>query len=61
MEVDASADAAPIPGRLQLINNEIDASTGTIRVRAVFDNPAVASSPASSPASGWARQKRKSA
>lgn len=39
VEVDASADAAPIPGRLQLINNEIDASTGTIRVRAVFDNP----------------------
>lgn len=39
VEVDASADASPIPGRLQLINNEIDASTGTIRVRAVFDNP----------------------
>ncbi len=39
VEADASADAAPIPGRLQLINNEIDASTGTIRVRAVFDNP----------------------
>lgn len=39
VEVDASADAAPIPGRLQLINNEIDESTGTIRVRAVFDNP----------------------
>lgn len=39
VEVDASADAAPIPGRLQLINNEIDVSTGTIRVRAVFDNP----------------------
>ncbi|EKF57881.1 HlyD family secretion protein [Agrobacterium albertimagni AOL15] len=30
--------AATIPGRLQLINNEIDASTGTIRIRAVFDN-----------------------
>jgi multidrug efflux system membrane fusion protein len=39
VEVEASANAAPIPGRLQLINNEIDASTGTIRVRAVFDNP----------------------
>jgi membrane fusion protein, multidrug efflux system len=39
VEVEASANGAPIPGRLQLINNEIDASTGTIRVRAIFDNP----------------------
>ncbi|MFN7089989.1 MAG: efflux RND transporter periplasmic adaptor subunit [Allorhizobium sp.] len=41
VEVDTgtrSGTAATIPGRLQLINNEIDASTGTIRIRAVFDN-----------------------
>lgn len=30
---------APLTGRLQLINNEVDAATGTIRVRAIFDNP----------------------
>lgn len=39
VEVEAAAGSPPIPGRLQLINNEIDAATGTIRVRAVFDNP----------------------
>ncbi|MGC4410154.1 efflux RND transporter periplasmic adaptor subunit (plasmid) [Rhizobium rosettiformans] len=39
VEVDTgTGTAATIPGRLQLINNEIDASTGTIRIRAVFDN-----------------------
>ena len=30
---------APIRGKLQLIDNEVDAASGTIRVRAVFDNP----------------------
>lgn len=39
VEVEAATGSQPIPGRLQLINNEIDAATGTIRVRAVFDNP----------------------
>lgn len=39
VEVETGSAAAPIPGRLQLINNEIDVSTGTIRMRAIFDNP----------------------
>ncbi|MCY1666930.1 efflux RND transporter periplasmic adaptor subunit [Rhizobium sp. SL86] len=39
VEVSLPDNAAPLTGRLQLINNEIDAATGTIRVRAVFDNP----------------------
>lgn len=39
VEITTEGDATPILGRLQLINNEIDASTGTIRVRAIFDNP----------------------
>lgn len=40
VEVEAGTDtASKIPGHLQLINNEIDTSTGTIRLRAVFDNP----------------------
>lgn len=39
VEVDPGTGEPPIPGRLQLINNEIDASTGTIRMRAMFDNP----------------------
>ena len=29
----------PIRGKLQLVDNEVNASSGTIRVRAVFDNP----------------------
>jgi membrane fusion protein, multidrug efflux system len=29
----------PIHGKLQLIGNEVDAASGTITVRAVFDNP----------------------
>lgn len=39
VQVTTQEKAAPLTGRLQLINNEIDAATGTIRVRAVFDNP----------------------
>ncbi|WJH39909.1 efflux RND transporter periplasmic adaptor subunit [Aliirhizobium terrae] len=31
--------AEPIKGHLQLIDNQVNAGTGTIRVRAVFDNP----------------------
>ncbi|KXF78044.1 RND transporter MFP subunit [Paramesorhizobium deserti] len=30
--------AAPIEGHLQLINNEVDTASGTVRVRAVLDN-----------------------
>ncbi|MGU3494322.1 efflux RND transporter periplasmic adaptor subunit [Xanthobacteraceae bacterium A53D] len=32
-------NAAPVRGHMQLIDNQIDARSGTIRVRAVFDNP----------------------
>ncbi|MCR6499474.1 efflux RND transporter periplasmic adaptor subunit [Shinella sp. CPCC 101442] len=40
VEVGTLADAGtPIHGKLQLIGNEVDAASGTITVRAVFDNP----------------------
>ena len=40
VEVGTLADeGTPIRGRLQLIGNEVDAASGTIAVRAVFDNP----------------------
>lgn len=32
-------NAKPLTGKLQLIDNEVNASSGTIRVRATFDNP----------------------
>jgi multidrug efflux system membrane fusion protein len=32
-------EGTPIHGKLQLIGNEVDAASGTIAVRAVFDNP----------------------
>ncbi|BCH66633.1 MexE family multidrug efflux RND transporter periplasmic adaptor subunit [Agrobacterium vitis] len=32
-------DGTPIKGKLQLINNQVDAASGTIGVRAVFNNP----------------------
>lgn len=35
----APHDMEPIQGHLQLIDNQVDARTGTVRVRAVFDNP----------------------
>jgi multidrug efflux system membrane fusion protein len=35
----ASDNGTPITGRLQLIDNEVDAASGTVAVRAVFDNP----------------------
>ena len=31
--------ATPIAGHLQLVDNQVDARSGTVRVRAVFDNP----------------------
>ena len=34
----ATHEGEPIRGRLQLIDNQVDAHTGTVRVRAVFDN-----------------------
>jgi multidrug efflux system membrane fusion protein len=38
METVAS-NGEPFKGRLQLIDNKVDADSGTVRVRAVFDNP----------------------
>ena len=34
----ATSDGTPFEGRLQLIDNQVDARSGTVRVRAVFDN-----------------------
>ncbi|MBZ7920231.1 efflux RND transporter periplasmic adaptor subunit [Ensifer adhaerens] len=34
----AADDGTPITGHIQLINNEVDAATGTIRVRAALEN-----------------------
>lgn len=40
VEIGTLADeGTPIKGKLQLIDNQVDAATGTIGVRAVFDNP----------------------
>ena len=33
-----ASDELPFQGRLQLVDNQVDARSGTIRVRAVFDN-----------------------
>ncbi|MBT9486763.1 MAG: efflux RND transporter periplasmic adaptor subunit [Rubrivivax sp.] len=38
MGTSATADL-PFNGKLQLVDNQVDARSGTIRVRAVFDNP----------------------
>ena len=35
----AVQDGTPLRGKLQLIDNVVDARSGTVRVRAVFDNP----------------------
>jgi membrane fusion protein, multidrug efflux system len=34
----AASDGTPYRGRLQLIDNQVDAKSGTVRVRAAFDN-----------------------
>ncbi len=34
-----TSNGAPYRGHLQLIDNQVDAKSGTVRVRAVFDNP----------------------
>ncbi|SCW67458.1 membrane fusion protein, multidrug efflux system [Rhizobium mongolense subsp. loessense] len=40
VEVGTLADeGTPIKGKLQLVDNQVDAASGTIGVRAVFDNP----------------------
>jgi multidrug efflux system membrane fusion protein len=38
VEILTSVGAAPVQGRLQLIDNQVDAKSGTIRVRAVLNN-----------------------
>jgi multidrug efflux system membrane fusion protein len=35
----ASDDGTPMTGKLQLIDNQVDAASGTVGVRAIFDNP----------------------
>ncbi|ASY67518.1 hemolysin secretion protein D [Sinorhizobium fredii USDA 205] len=35
----AADEGTPISGHIQLINNEVDAATGTIRLRAALENP----------------------
>ena len=40
VEIGTLADnEAPVRGKLQLIDNQVDAASGTIGVRAIFDNP----------------------
>ena len=34
----AAVEGTPFEGRLQLIDNQVDARSGTVRVRAAFDN-----------------------
>lgn len=34
-----AADAKPVRGKLQFVDNQVNATSGTIRVRAEFDNP----------------------
>jgi multidrug efflux system membrane fusion protein len=35
----AATEGTPYEGKLQLIDNQVDARSGTVRVRATFDNP----------------------
>jgi len=37
--VTATSNGTSLQGRLQLIDNQVEAKSGTVRVRAVFDNP----------------------
>lgn len=39
VEMTASGGTAPVSGRVQMVDNRVDAASGTIGVRAVFDNP----------------------
>ncbi|MCJ8517924.1 multidrug efflux system membrane fusion protein [Pseudorhizobium tarimense] len=39
VEITTLAKEAPVRGKLQLVDNEVSATSGTIRLRAVFDNP----------------------
>jgi membrane fusion protein, multidrug efflux system len=35
----ATSEGTPITGKLQFVDNAVDAGSGTVRVRAIFDNP----------------------
>ena len=37
--LDTEGSSAPLKGHLQLVDNQVNAKSGTVRVRAVFDNP----------------------
>lgn len=39
VQITTASQQEPIHGRLQLIDNQVDPRTGTVRVRAVFENP----------------------
>ena len=39
VEIQALGGEEAVRGRLQLIDNEVSATSGTIRLRAIFDNP----------------------
>jgi membrane fusion protein, multidrug efflux system len=39
VQMDTEASATPLKGHLQLVDNQVNAKSGTVRVRAVFDNP----------------------
>lgn len=39
VEITTLADGSAVRGKLQLVDNEVSATSGTIRLRAVFDNP----------------------
>ncbi|CAD7029712.1 efflux RND transporter periplasmic adaptor subunit [Pseudorhizobium endolithicum] len=39
VEIATLAEGSPVRGRLQLIDNEVSTTSGTIRLRAIFDNP----------------------
>lgn len=38
VEIETATSSAPLRGRLQLVDNQVSAKSGTVRVRAVFDN-----------------------
>lgn len=38
VEMTTGSSATPVKGRMQFIDNQVDARSGTVRVRAVFDN-----------------------
>jgi multidrug efflux system membrane fusion protein len=39
VEMEPEGDGAPIRGHLQFIDNRVDTASGTVQLRAVFDNP----------------------